>query len=97
MTDIRISVADMHNSCPIASKIKELQDTIASLKDTIVITDRQRIAAEKALEYANAEVVGLKQRLEAKGLEYLELSKELAMFKRTMADIKNLALGVLHA
>lgn len=43
---VKIDTVDMHTSCPVASKIKSLEDTIKSLERTLALTDKQRRAAE---------------------------------------------------
>ena len=43
---VKIDTVDMHTSCPVASKIKSLEDTIKSLEGTLALTDKQRRSAE---------------------------------------------------
>lgn len=44
---VKMDTVDMHTSCPVASRIKELEDHIKGLNETLVTTDTQRRDAEK--------------------------------------------------
>ena len=43
---VKMDTVDMHTGCPVVSKIKALEDTVAFLQRTLALTDKQRRAAE---------------------------------------------------
>lgn len=56
---VKIDTVDMHTSCPVASKIKSLEDTIKSLEGTLALTDKQRRSAERTCDELKADMATL--------------------------------------